>query len=64
MREKHPDYEPLVWAKKQAKLLAQKEKANQNSLIKSFSAAKLIEKDKQRSFNVGYLFLQDILSQL
>lgn len=64
LREKHPDYEPLVWAKKQAKLLTQKEKANQNSLIKSFSAAKLIEKDKQRSFNVGYLFLQDILSQL
>lgn len=64
LREEHPDYEPLAWAKKQASLLTQQEKANQNALIKSFSAAKLITKDKQRSFNVGYLFLQDILSQL
>ena len=64
LREEHPDYEPLAWAKKQASLLTQQEKANQNALIKRFSAAKLITKDKQCSFNVGYLFLQDILSQL
>lgn len=64
LRKEHPDYEPLAWAKAQAKLLTQKEKLNQGSLIKNFSAVKLIEKDKQRSFNVGYLFLQDILSQL
>lgn len=64
LRKAHPDYEPLIWAREQAKILTQKEKNNLATSIKKFSAAKLIEKDKQRSFNVGYLFLQDIISKL
>lgn len=64
IRQEHPDYEPLAWAKEQARLMTQQEKEDQQVLIKKFSAAKTIEKDKQISFNAGYLFLQSIFSQL
>lgn len=64
LRREHPDYEPLTWAKLQAKKLTSQEQSDQEQLIRKFSAAKLIDKDKQRVFNVGYLFLDAVFSQL
>ncbi|WP_217270786.1 hypothetical protein [Lactobacillus helveticus] len=36
----------------------------QEKMIKKFSATKLTPKNKQRVFNVSYLFLQEIFTQL
>lgn len=54
----------MAWAKDRAK--AETEEYNRNSGIASvsFSQAALISKDEERSFNVGYLFLQRIYACL
>lgn len=55
---------PYIWAKEYAKDLTAKEKEGTRKIIKSYSQNKLIDKNVQTSFNVGYLFLQDIYYKL
>jgi transposase len=62
--EKHPGVDPFTWAKEYAKELTQKEKENSQKLIVKFSPTKQIEINKQRQFNIGYLFLQSIYHEL
>lgn len=54
----------LAWARARAKqLTAEYDKENETVMI-PFSPNTLVQPNKQNSVNVGYLFLQDILSKL
>ncbi|WP_017754390.1 IS1634 family transposase [Calidifontibacillus oryziterrae] len=64
LREKLNGQDPYEWAKKYIDELNQKEKELKREVIVKYNQSKLIEKDKQRSFNGGYLFLQKIYHQL
>ena len=55
---------PLEWAKKQLDIVNNQLKENKLKITAEFSPANIIEKDKQLSFNCGYLFLQDIYYSL
>jgi transposase len=52
--------DPIEWAKKYVEELNRKEKEENREIIVKHSPVKTIEKDEQRSFNGGYLFLQQI----
>lgn len=52
--------DPIEWAKKYIKELNQKEKEENREVIVKYSPSRVISKDEQRSFNGGYLFLQQI----
>lgn len=54
----------ILWAKEQAALLTQQEKENTLELVLNLSPSLLINKDKLSSFNLSYLFLQDIFFDL
>ena len=54
----------IVWAKKYIEELNKKEKEESREVIVKYSPAKIIDKDKQHSFNGGYLFLQKIYYEL
>lgn len=56
--------DPDEWARERAKYLTEKEKAEETKVIVEFPTKKLITKDHQYSFNVGYLFLQKIFYEL
>jgi len=56
--------DPIVWAKKYIEELNKKEKEESREVIVKYSPAKIIDKDKQHSFNGGYLFLQKIYYEL
>ena len=58
------DEEPLEWLQKYVEELNKKHKENSLPVIMRKNPNKLIEKDVQNSFNVGYLFLQDIYYKL
>lgn len=58
------DEEPLQWLNNYITELNIKEKEGKRDIIKSYSPNKIIDKDKQRSFNGGYLFLQKIYYDL
>lgn len=58
----HPD--PIAWAKDYIKQLNDLEKTSSRKVNLQFSQSKPIQKDLQKSFNVGYLFLQQIYHQL
>ncbi|MDD3438876.1 MAG: IS1634 family transposase [Clostridiaceae bacterium] len=65
LKEKFPNKDPYVWAKEYVNKLNQLEKENKNpDIIAKYSPSKIIEKGNQRSFNGGYLFLQQIYYQL
>ena len=64
LREKLNGQDPYEWAKNYIDELNQKEKELRREVIVKYNQAKLIDKDKQRSFNGGYLFLQKIYHQL
>lgn len=64
IREKHPGVDPEEWAKAYAKTLTEQEKQQNANIIAKYDPNKPIAKNKQRSFNVGYLFLQSIYHQL
>lgn len=55
---------PLEWAKKQLDMVNNQLKENKLKVTAEFSTSNIIEKDKQFSFNCGYLFLQDIYYSL
>lgn len=56
--------DPDEWAKERAKYLTEKEKAEEETVKVGFSPTKLITKNHQYSFNVGYMFLQKIFYEL
>ena len=59
------DYDGVMaWAKEQAKAETEKLKSENEFVTLSLSPTQLIEKNKENSFNCGYLFLQSILTNL
>lgn len=58
------DEEPLVWLDNYVKELNKKSKEEKMPIIIRKDPAKIIDKNLQSSFNVGYLFLQDIYYKL
>lgn len=54
----------LEWIKKYIKDLNEKEKEHKNDILIKKSPSKIIPKDEQFCFNVGYVFLQDIYHSL
>ena len=56
--------DPIEWAKKYIEELNKKEKEENSKIMVQYSPTKLIEKEKQVSFNGGYLFLQKIYHEL
>lgn len=64
IKERAGNEEPLEWLKKYVAELNEKSKENSLPVIIRKNPNKLIEKDIPTSFNVGYLFLQDIYYKL
>ena len=62
--EKLNGNDPETWAREYVAKLNDQEKENSRTVITKRSPVKLIEKDKQNSFNCGYLFLQKIYHEL
>ena len=56
--------DPIEWAKEYIAELNRKEKEGKREIIVKHSPSKIIAKDEQRSFNGGYLFLQQIYNGL
>lgn len=56
--------DPIEWAKKYVATLNQREKEEAREIMIKYSPTKIIDKDEQRSFNAGYLFLQKIYHEL
>ena len=54
----------LEWIKKYIKDLNEKEKEHKNDILIKKSPSKIIPKNEQFCFNVGYVFLQDIYHSL
>lgn len=54
----HPD--PIAWAKEYIQQLNLEEKASSRKVNVQFLQSQPIAKDSQSSFNIGYLFLQQI----
>ena len=54
----------MAWAKEQAAKETELYKQHTGKIAVEFSKAATIPRNKQRSFNVGYLFLQDLCTQL
>lgn len=64
LREKLNGQDPYEWAKNYINELNKKEKEQKRDVIIKYNQSKLICKDEQRSFNGGYLFLQQLYHQL
>ena len=56
--------DPIAWAKEYIEELNQKEKEQNRDVLVKYNQSKQIERDIQRSFNGGYLFLQQLYHQL
>lgn len=54
----------MAWAKEQARIATEEYKKENEVLSVPFSPNLYIDKNVQRSFNCGYLFLQSLLTQL
>jgi len=65
LREKLGGRDPIEWAKEYIAELNRLEKEGREPVvIAKYSPSKLIEKDRRRTFNGGYLFLEKIYHQL
>ncbi len=62
LKQKHTD--PIAWAKEYINNLNIKEKENSMPVLVKYQPKKQLEKDKQNSFNGGYLFLQSLYYKL
>ena len=62
--EKANGEDPILWAKKYIDNLTQKQNEDKEKIIIEKSSSTLIEKDKQTTFNGGYLFLEKIYHEL
>ena len=56
--------DPYIWVKKYIDNLNKQEKEGTRKIIKSYSPNKLISKNIQHAYNIGYFFLQDIYYKL
>lgn len=59
----YPD-EPIEWAKKYVEELNKQEQEGTRNIIVKYNPTKIIEKDTQKLFNGGYLFLEKIYYEL
>ncbi len=64
LKKKLDGQDPIEWAKKYIEELNKKEKEEKREVLVKYSPTKLINKNEQRSFNGGYLFLQKIYHEL
>lgn len=64
LKQRAKNEDPLIWLNNYVKEINQKEKENKAPVIIKKDPSKIIEKNVQSSFNVGYLFLQDIYYKL
>ncbi len=64
LKEKLNGQDPIEWAEKYVVELNKEEKEGTREVLIKYSPTKVIAKDKQRSFNGGYLFLQQIYYEL
>ena len=64
IRRKHPDRDPHEWAREYIEKLTRAEKEAKREVLVRYSPSKPIDKDVQRTFCGGYLFLQDIYHDL
>ena len=64
VKAKAGNKDPYEWANEYAKELTIKEKKGTRTIIKSYSQNKLLNKNENNDFNIGYLFLQDIYYKL
>lgn len=64
LREKLNGQDPYEWAQNYIDSLNKKEKDQKRDVIIKYNQSRLLEKDKQRFFNGGYLFLQQLYHQL
>jgi transposase len=64
LREKLNGADPYEWAKKYIEKLNKQEQENFRKVMIPFDQSKLISMNEQRSFNGGYLFLQQLYHKL
>ncbi len=64
LEEKLNGQDPIEWAKEYIDELNKKEKEQNRDVLVKYSQSTQIEKGTQRSFNGGYLFLQQLYHQL
>lgn len=64
LEQKLNGQDPIKWAKEYIEELNRKEKNQKRDVLVKYNQSKQIEKDIQRSFNGGYLFLQQLYHQL
>ncbi len=57
LEQKLNGQDPVEWAKRHIEDLNKLEKQDKHEVTAKYSPVKLIQKDEQRSFNGGYLFL-------
>ena len=56
--------DPIKWAKNYVEKLNQQEKEGTRNILVKYNPTKIIEKNQQKSFNGGYLFLENIYYEL
>lgn len=64
LEEKLNGQDPIVWAREYIAELNRKEKEGTREVLVKHLPSKIIDKDERRSFNGGYLFLQDLYHDL
>ena len=64
LKENLDGQDPIEWAKEYIEELTRKEKESKREIMVKYSPVKKIEKNKQKLFNGGYLFLQEIYNAL
>lgn len=62
--KKSKGMDPVKWAHEYIAKLNEFERANKLEVYQKYSPTKIIETDKATTFNIGYLFLQEIYKEL
>lgn len=62
--KKSKGVDPVKWAHEYIAKLNEFERANKLEVYQKYSPTKIIETDKATTFNIGYLFLQEIYKEL
>lgn len=64
VKAKAGNKDPYLWAKEYAEKLTIQEKEGTRTIMKAYSQSKLLNKNENNDFNIGYLFLQDLYYKL
>ena len=64
LKAKAGNEDPIAWAKNYVKELSQQEKEEHRKVVVEYSTTQLLDPNKQRCYNGGYLFLQKIYHDL